>query len=346
MLGNAYDSSTFKQSILSHKYQSLKPDELIFSNDSKVDNIIQSSFQGYAKWDAVYFLSIASYGYEYEQMLAFFPLFPSVLSLMKGFLAVISFSVLSDLSLMIIAGVIINTVSFSIAALFLHKLTLLLSNDMKLADVTIVLFCLNPANVFNTVFYSESIYALFQFMGMYVSSQSNQQNWKYILAGLLFAAGSAARSNGLISAGYLVYSFLVEILQFLRDCKGNYKTMNNLIQIATKTIFFTTGMILVLLPFVCFQYFAYNTYCVEDLHTKEEHHWCHKTLPNSYSYIQSHYWNVGPFRYFEPKQIPNFVLAFPSILLSYAAIGSFFKTAYKGRWQFLWNILKERSQNG
>ena len=48
--------------------------------------------------------------------------------------------------------------------------------------------------------------------------------------------------------------------------------------------------------------------------------WCDKLIPLPYSYIQDSYWNVRLLRYFELKQIPNFLLAAPMILLSSYAV--------------------------
>lgn len=47
--------------------------------------------------------------------------------------------------------------------------------------------------------------------------------------------------------------------------------------------------------------------------------WCAGVVPNvsaMYMFIQREYWNVGFLRYYELKQVPNFVLAAPVIVLS------------------------------
>lgn len=71
-------------------------------------------------------------------------------------------------------------------------------------------------------------------------------------------------------------------------------------------------MVICLLPFISFQVYAYNLYCSDRSDPSE---WCLKTLPISYSYVQQKYWNVGFLRYYQWKQIPNFLLALPIIIL-------------------------------
>jgi phosphatidylinositol glycan class V len=59
----------------------------------------------------------------------------------------------------------------------------------------------------------------------------------------------------------------------------------------------------------------------------EDRSWCAKAVPNlsaMYTFIQSEYWNVGLFRYYELKQVPNFLLAAPIIVLSLHALQGYF----------------------
>lgn len=55
--------------------------------------------------------------------------------------------------------------------------------------------------------------------------------------------------------------------------------------------------------------------------------WCADVVPNisaMYMFIQKEYWNVGLLRYYELRQLPNFLLAAPVIALSAHSLASFF----------------------
>jgi GPI mannosyltransferase 2 len=69
--------------------------------------------------------------------------------------------------------------------------------------------------------------------------------------------------------------------------------------------------LLVACPTVLHQIAGYAQFCT----VSTPHDWCKSRLPLIYSHVQSQYWDVGLFRYWTPAQLPNYVLAAPSLAL-------------------------------
>ncbi|KAM7473844.1 hypothetical protein LguiB_021087 [Lonicera macranthoides] len=77
--------------------------------------------------------------------------------------------------------------------------------------------------------------------------------------------------------------------------------------------------ICVFVPFIAFQAYGYYNICL-GRSVEETRSWCKARIPLLYNFIQSHYWGLGFLRYFQLKQLPNFLLAFPILSLAVCSI--------------------------
>ncbi|CAM9113242.1 unnamed protein product [Hapterophycus canaliculatus] len=119
--------------------------------------------------------------------------------------------------------------------------------------------------------------------------------------------------------------------------------------------------LLILAPYVLVQAYAYRKFCLAATEeaegtdssfnrqggeaiggagatTEEElmrlaieriHPWCAWKVPSVYTHIQSAYWGVGALRYYEWKQVPNFLLAAPALVLTAYGTARFFSAQLK-----------------
>lgn len=285
------------------------------------DHVVELLFGGLGRWDAEHFLFIAEHGYVYEHNMAFFPLLP----LLIGGLARGPFLPLAGLlrlrSRLLISSAFLTCVCSTLAALSLYLLGCVTLQSRRLAFLAALLFCMSPISIFMTTTYSESLYALATFTGLW-----QLQKHRTLCGSALFSLASAARSNGLVNVGFLLHSAVKAGVQKKANC-GRFM----------KTVY---GIFWVILPFALFQGFCYVRSCLEfygddqipeelvqlaiekeyRVHKKPIPAWCSFTFPLAYSHIQSEYWDVGLFRYFKLQQLPNFLLALPVIILSISAI--------------------------
>lgn len=274
-------------------------------DNSNVGRTVNNFLGGFLCWDVQYFLHIYRYGYTYENTLAFFPLYPNVLHLLSAIVPG------HPNTVFLVVGLILNNVLFVFTALTLFNLTLKIHNNIQLAYNSAILFCFNPASIFFSAPYSESLFAFTTFLGMYHISHLNI--WK---SSLLFGLSVLNRANGLFNAGFFLYLII----------QSTVRKHNILLKCFI-------GVCIVFISFGSFQIYGYYNYCIlkdhvldpivinyaitNNLKTPNNHSlplWCGVRLP--YSYVQETYWkNIGLFSYFQFKQIPNFLLASPCIFI-------------------------------
>lgn len=274
-------------------------------DETRIGHSVTDILGGFLRWDAQYFHHIYRYGYTYENTLAFFPLYPNVIQLLTAI-----FPGHSN-TMFLVAGVVLNNVIFVFTTLVLFDLTLRVYNNAEMAYNSTVLFCFNPASVFFSAPYSESLFAFTTFYGMYHTACENI--WK---SSLLFGFSVLNRSNGLLNIGFLVYNI---IQTAAKKRKISFKCL--------------IGICFVIACFSSFQMYGYYKFCTLQEHIFDPKVidyaitnnlitpnnisvplWCGVRLP--YFYVQEKYWkNIGLLSYFQFKQIPNFLLASPCIFL-------------------------------
>lgn len=211
-----------------------------------------------------------------------------------------------------LSGYFINNVAFLFAALYLYRLSFVILKDSKASLLASILFCFNPASIFYSSIYTESLYALFSIGGLYYL-MSGAKNFPV----LWLAITGSARSNGVLNAGYYGFKALHQSYCAICVQKRACLVLQVLLAGALRCI-------CIFIPFLAFQAYGYYNIC-HGRSPDEMRPWCKKRVPLLYSFIQSHYWGVGFLRYFQLKQLPNFLLASPVLSLAFCAIYSYAK---------------------
>jgi hypothetical protein len=134
-----------------------------------------------ARWDSVWYLTIAGHGYFSPQSANFFPLYPLLVRL--G----------SDLDNQpLVLGVVLSTTAMFGALTVLYRLALL-DVDEPSARLTVVLVALFPTSLFMSAVYSTSLFVLVSIAAIYAA---RSEHWP--VAGLCGGLAAATRSNGIV----------------------------------------------------------------------------------------------------------------------------------------------------
>lgn len=134
-----------------------------------------------ARWDSVWYLTIAKSGYAANpQRMAFFPLYPFLIKL-------VGFVTRSDL----VAGVLISLVALVIA---LRLLQLLVSLDFpdEVARTTVMLLAFCPMAMFLSAVYTESLFLALSIASIYAARRE-----RWLAAGLFGGLAALSRNGGI-----------------------------------------------------------------------------------------------------------------------------------------------------
>ncbi len=154
------------------------------------------AFTAWERWDALWYLSIASDGYRTDDAsAAFFPLYPL---LTRGLAEVLGGRILLS------AYVVVN-VALVIGLVLLYRLTALEFSD-RVARTTVLCLC-----VFPTAFYLFSPFTESLFLALSVGSLYAARRHSWLLAGYLGALAATSRSTGLLLAAPLAVEALLQL---------------------------------------------------------------------------------------------------------------------------------------
>lgn len=273
---------------------------------------------GLLRWDAHHYLQIAEFGYSFESDIAFFPLFPGLLRLLGTVLRALGLAT-SPLAAHLLAATLLNNVVFVKASLLLYDLTLFVINDTGFSSAAALLYCVSPATVFFVAPYTETLFAYCAFKGMLDFSKRRTNR-----SLLWFFLSTCLRSNGVTFAGFILHAWAYYCLSQL-----SFSSLVRKVKLSLRFTLCTLQYIFVIFsPYLIFQLYCYLHFChfkPADYSVLIKEHaeqygltlasdyvgWCYGGIVSPYFIVQEKLWNVGFLRYYQFKQIPNFILASP-----------------------------------
>lgn len=386
--GWAYDySSPTSWALLSDPIGSFYSSNSIMASTGRLhphgrfDAAVEPALEVFTRWDSVFYLFHAAkiraapaLVPPVEHVSVFLPFFSFLIAVTDLFLVgpiatLLGWFVLSVESLnpdghtlllgpvprLVISGLIVSAVSFSIAAVFMHKLALLLLSDplsgrpsddsIAIANLAVRFWCwLNPASVFFTSVYTEATFAAVSFAGMYYwakgldevdrRKESDKKSWAWawnrsqVLAVAFFTGAAGIRSNGLLFAGFPLEAALTSWVKGrLGKKNGCWSGWIGGVAVAG----FQAAIILT--PFIMTQWFDYALFCSERIEADMVelpmcHVWCEDPLPLLYSHVEKTVWDLGFLSYYKNKNYIGIFFALPVLLLSISAFVNHFLSGH------------------
>ncbi|KAL1528603.1 hypothetical protein AB1Y20_009941 [Prymnesium parvum] len=288
-----------------------------FAADCRVAPLLRP----FTRWDSAHFLEVAQNGWRHEWSHAFFPLYPLMTRALAALLA--PFTSLCTQEAFVVAGLLLSNTAFVVAACSLHELGKHVLRDAQLAHRAALLFCVAPASIFFSSLYSESVFAAATFGGLLLLELGSP--WT---ACLVLAAGSGCRANGLLNAPLILYHAACSSARRRRgDRRQAWPAVGEALQLVAQLASVVVGYRRLCGASTTRSGWGAAALAAEGTHEIADpsptptglaatpSSWCDDRIPDAYSHVQEAYWNVGFLRYFQSRQLPNFILATPALLL-------------------------------
>lgn len=91
-----------------------------------------------------------------------------------------------------------------------RRLSRLILSDDSIAAAAAVLFCLNPASIFHSTFYTEAPFSALTLAGLYYLHRSTGPG-DWLLSSALLAGSTSVRSNGITNAWFIGHAALQKV---------------------------------------------------------------------------------------------------------------------------------------
>jgi phosphatidylinositol glycan class V len=261
------------------------------------------------RWDALYFVKATQRGYEYEQEWAFSATYSSILrvisnctfsSLNSATIAKVCLDIFGhdeSLKHYIWTGLLVSNLSHLLSVLILYRLLRLVlpaHQNGHIPLIAAVLHVLSPASLFLSAPYAESLFSLLNFFGMLLYVLARQAGetttWTvradaYMLSsGLIFAAATLIRSNGLLSGLIFLYDMTCLLPDILAFRLGWHEIRRAFVTCVSGSM--------IAAGYISPQLVAYQSFCVVGASNSNSRPWCSAVIPSIYSWVQNYYWCV------------------------------------------------------
>lgn len=157
-------------------------------------------FTAWERWDALWYLSIAEGGYVPDNTMAWWPLYPLTLRLLRPLVGGSSLG----------AALLLSTIALVGALAVLYVVTAT-EFDTPFARRSVLYVAISPAAFFLLAPYSESLFLLLAALTFWAARRQ-----RFLLAGLFAGLTSASRSTGIL----LAIPILIEVVHTVATTKG------------------------------------------------------------------------------------------------------------------------------